>query len=78
MHLVRRAHFEQQASRAMTPSTRYRRIVVFFSSVAFQLFAWEWLLPRLGFRAVVERSISQKLVTIDEVRDVRRYETCAS
>ncbi|MGE5246246.1 MAG: ABC1 kinase family protein [Betaproteobacteria bacterium] len=45
----------------MTPSLRYRRIVVFFWSVALRLVAWEWLLPRLGFRAAVERTRPARL-----------------
>jgi predicted unusual protein kinase regulating ubiquinone biosynthesis (AarF/ABC1/UbiB family) len=45
----------------MTPSRRYRRIVVFFSTVALQLIAWEWVLPRVGFRGLVERSRSARL-----------------
>ena len=45
----------------MKPSLRYRRIVLFFSRVVFQLIAWEWLVPRLGLRASAERSRSARL-----------------
>jgi len=45
----------------MNPSKRYRRIVVFFSAVAFQLIVWEWVLPRLGFPSLVERNRSARL-----------------
>jgi predicted unusual protein kinase regulating ubiquinone biosynthesis (AarF/ABC1/UbiB family) len=45
----------------MAPSTRYRRIVVFFSKAALQLLAWEWLLPRLGMRGAVERTRASRL-----------------
>src|SRR5205823_12470259 len=45
----------------MTPTTRYRRIVLFFASVVFRLIGWEWVLPRLGCRALVERTRSARL-----------------
>ena len=45
----------------MTPSVRYRRIVGFFSRVVLQLIAWEWILPRIGFRAVADRTRSARL-----------------
>ena len=45
----------------MKPSLRYRRIVFFFSRVVLQVIAWEWLLPRVGFRARAERSRSPRL-----------------
>jgi predicted unusual protein kinase regulating ubiquinone biosynthesis (AarF/ABC1/UbiB family) len=45
----------------MTSSSRYRRIVRFFSSVVFQLTVWEWALPRLGLRARAERTRSARL-----------------
>jgi predicted unusual protein kinase regulating ubiquinone biosynthesis (AarF/ABC1/UbiB family) len=45
----------------MTPTTRYRRIVLFFASVVFRLIGWEWVLPRLGCRALVERTRSGRL-----------------
>lgn len=45
----------------MTSSRRYRRIVVFFWSVAVRLVVWEWLLPRAGLRAAVERTRPARL-----------------
>src|SRR5712691_5543510 len=51
----------QAGPRDMTPSIRYRRIVVFFSTVALQLIAWEWVLPRLGFRGRADRNRSARL-----------------
>src|SRR5215831_17438304 len=45
----------------MAPSTRYRQIVVFFSTAALQLVLWEWLLPRLGMRGAVERTRAARL-----------------
>ena len=45
----------------MKSSLRYRRIVFFFSRVVLQVIAWEWLLPRVGFRARAERSRSLRL-----------------
>jgi predicted unusual protein kinase regulating ubiquinone biosynthesis (AarF/ABC1/UbiB family) len=48
----------------VTPSLRYRRIVLFFSSVSLQLIAWEWVLPRIGFRARVERTRAARLHVI--------------
>ena len=50
-----------QAGTARLPAARYRRIVVFFSSVAVRLILWEWVLPRLGFRARVEQTRSRRL-----------------
>jgi predicted unusual protein kinase regulating ubiquinone biosynthesis (AarF/ABC1/UbiB family) len=48
----------------VTASRRYRRIVTFFSKVAFQLIAWEWLLPRVGFAAAADRTRSARLQRI--------------
>jgi predicted unusual protein kinase regulating ubiquinone biosynthesis (AarF/ABC1/UbiB family) len=45
----------------MTSTTRHRRIVLFFSSVAVRLITWEWVLPRLGCRALVDRTRSARL-----------------
>lgn len=48
----------------MTPSHRYRRIVLFFSTVALQLIAWEWLFPKIGLRSRAERTRSARLQRI--------------
>jgi predicted unusual protein kinase regulating ubiquinone biosynthesis (AarF/ABC1/UbiB family) len=45
----------------MTPTTRYRRIVVFFWGAILRLIVWEWVLPRIGFGGVVERTRSARL-----------------
>jgi predicted unusual protein kinase regulating ubiquinone biosynthesis (AarF/ABC1/UbiB family) len=48
----------------VTPSHRYRRIVLFFSTVALQLIAWEWLFPKIGLRSRAERTRSTRLQRI--------------
>src|SRR5215471_18795769 len=45
----------------MTPPARYRRIVLFFSDAVVRLVVWEWLLPRIGFSHLVERTRSSRL-----------------
>jgi predicted unusual protein kinase regulating ubiquinone biosynthesis (AarF/ABC1/UbiB family) len=45
----------------VTPSHRYRRIVLFFLTVALQLIAWEWLFPKIGLRSRTERTRSTRL-----------------
>jgi predicted unusual protein kinase regulating ubiquinone biosynthesis (AarF/ABC1/UbiB family) len=45
----------------MTSTTRYRRILLFFSGAIVRLIVWEWLLPRLGGRALAERTRSARL-----------------
>jgi predicted unusual protein kinase regulating ubiquinone biosynthesis (AarF/ABC1/UbiB family) len=45
----------------MTSTTRYRRILLFFSGAIVRLIVWEWLLPRMGCRPLVERTRSSRL-----------------